>query len=233
MSKNPARVDASTIVPAIIPAAPQTAPKAAKAKPETFVDQTVVDAFLSAENGVKESAVALFLACTEHRVSAAQFHGRSDGKVRASEFNSAHTVGLLLGRVKAKQFITKAAEKSGDKRANVLAALRSVKKVAPELKSSALKGAALQAEIAKRADAASTKSSEAFKASRTPRVPALPKANTVGAYAPIAHAALLDLLNQAGKITAAGGQLRAWKEFTDTLSEAVDMAQALTSKDAK
>jgi hypothetical protein len=240
MSKKP---NAAALAPAkpapvtVIPFAPETAPKP-KGKQggkvtETFIDQYYVDAFLNAENGVKEAAVALFIACTHHRVSPAQFVGRSDAKVRASEFNTAYTARMLMGQTKAAQYITTAAAKPGDKRANVLAALRSVKSASAELKGSALKGAALSKEIAKRADAAAVKAADAHKAKRdsakqerAARVP-VPKGNSVAAFAPMLLAALTDSLAKMAKVEVKQPQMAKWRELASAMEEAADICAAL------
>lgn len=242
MSKKPSAtaLTPATVTAEIVPFAPETAPKAKGPKggkiTEVFVEQSYVDAFLNAEAGVKESAVNLFSACVAHRVSPNQFKGRSDAKVRASEFNCAHTAGKLLSPKGALKLISDAAARTGDKRANVLAALRRVKEVAPQLKGSALKGAALSKEIRAKADAAAEAASSAdaskraaAKAHRVARTPA-PKANTVAAFVPLLMGALADGLEKMGKIDVPPTMLAKWRDLGDAMSAAVDACGALVAK---
>lgn len=226
----------------VIAAAPETAPKPkgkqGGAKPETFVEQGYVDSFINAESDAKEAAVALFVACTLHRVSPAQFKDRSDAKVRASEFNTAFHAAKLLGRDRAIKAINAAAGKGGDKRANVLAALRNIKSVAPQLKGSALRGAALQKEIAQRADRAAEQAAKdhadrraAAKQNRVARVPEV-KSNTVQGFVPVLMAALTDALSKMAKIEVRPSELAKWKELSGCLSESVDICGSFKAVEA-
>lgn len=216
----------------VLAPAPDTAP-ASVGKVETLVDQGVVDAFLNAEGAVTETALALFYACTLHAVSPQQFVGRSDAKVRASEFNVAQHVAKIMGSKGARGVILKASQLPGDKRGNVLAALRATKKIAVELKPSAIKGAALNKEIEKRADVAAKAASSkdaARQAARTPRQPTGPKipaSGSWGAFFPTAMAAMLDIQKTLTTIELPKNKLALAKGFADALAEAIEAAEAL------
>jgi hypothetical protein len=217
----------------LVAAQPAKSAPAPKAKPEVFVDQTFVAALLNAEGGVTEAAINLFVACTEHRVSPAQFVGytAASAKGRASEFNCAKTAALLMGRPAAIKFIQSAANKPGDKRANVLAALRNVKATSAELKGSALKGQALAKEIGKRAEDAAQRAAEAHQtkreAARASRVPTAPKAGTVDHFVPQLLATLIDTRARMAKIEVKPAQLRKWQDLEAALGEATDIADSL------
>ena len=208
-----------------------------KAKPEVLVDQGLVDAFLSAEANVAESAVALFLACTVHKVSPDQFKGRKDGKVRASEFNSANRCAAAAKSAQAaRDIINTACKQPGDKRHNVLAALRKAIAVYAEVKPLALKGAALAKKVAKQVEAATVEASKADakrqakrKAERATRTPALPKGGTLEAFMPAALAALVDVQKRFAGLTIPKGKLRAAENFTDSLAETIKLAGELNA----
>lgn len=215
--------------------APLKAPTVA-AKPEPLVDQATVDAFLHAEANVVETAIALFLACCWHRVSPAQFVGRSDAKVRASEFNCARTVAEQAGPGGAKfaqSIIERAAKLAGDRRHNVLAALRSAKATFKEAAPSAIKGAALKAKVAKQAtaaaDVAKAQRDKKQAEKRATRVPALPKSGTLEAFMPAAMAALMDVQKKFGALAIPKGKLRAAENFTDSLAETIKLAGELNA----
>lgn len=205
---------------------------AAKAVPtETLVDQALVDAFINAEGAVTESALALFYACAIHPVSVHQFVGRGDAKVRASEFNCAHVVAKSLGVKGTHAIIRKAEGHTGDKRGNVLAALRDAKRLAKELKPRALKADALAKEVGKRADAAAKvaaeKHAERRAEKRAPRTPSLPKSGTMEAFLPVAIAAFLDMEKTMARIELPQNKLAKVKDFTDALAAAREAAEAL------
>ncbi len=235
-----AQLPAAPAVEILAPAtAAQLAAQAAKTTktPETFVDQGTVDAFLNAEGAVADCAIALFYACIAHRVSPTQFVNRSDAKVRASEFNCAHTVAGLIGAKGTRGVILKASNAKGDKRGNVLAALRSAKVTASSLKGSAMKVDAIAKEVAKRADAASAEASakdaprqatrQATRAPRVPTGPGVPKAGTVGAYIPTLIAALIDAQVQLAKTEFGPRQGGKVKDLSEALESALDAAKAL------
>jgi hypothetical protein len=203
----------------------------ATAKPEVFVDQGVVDSFLAAEQGAGDAAIALFIACTLHRVSPAQFGTRPDAKVRASEFNSATAVAdMLKSAAAARAIIDKASKAPGNRRSNVLAALRSARVTGKALSSSALKGNALAKEITKRAEtatAANVAQLTAKKAAaRKARAPSAPKPDTLAGYMPIALAALIDMQKQLGKLSVPARMLRKVEDLSSALVEAIDAATA-------
>ena len=215
-----------------VPAADVVAKMAkAPAKPEVFVEQVVVDAYLAAESNVGDAAIALFMACTAHRVSPAQFGTDPSAKVRASEFNAAHAVAhMLKSAAAARKVIEDAAKKPGNRRSNVLAALRSARVVGKQLSGSALKGNALASAITKRAEAASSANSAQTAArkaqQRVTRQPAAPKANTLAGYMPIALAALIDMQKQLGKVAVPARMLRKVEDLAEALTAAIDAATA-------
>lgn len=217
---------------AVIPPAPNAHKPADAAKVETFVDQAVVDRLLNAVDGVATAAVDLFMACVVHRVSAKQFHSFTKGTQdkTASQFNCAHYAGLMLGHVAARKMIEKAASQPGDKRDNILAALRTVKVVAKEVKPGALKGAALSKELTKRANAAvseqAAKQAARNTAKRGARTPTTIKAGTLAAYQPLALAALLDLQAQLAKVDVPPRKLAKVKDFADALTETIEALEA-------
>lgn len=205
-----------------------------KAKPAPLVDQGVVDAFLSAEANVTETAIALFYACTARRVSPEQFKGRSDAKVRASEFNCAWRCAEAAKSVtSARGIIDLAAGKPGDRRANVLKALRKAITIYAEVKPAALKGAALQKRVAKQVEQAAEQASQQHaakrKQQRETRVPTLPKAGTLDAFMPAACAALMDIQTKVAKLTVPKGKLRAMENFADSLAETIKLAGELNA----
>lgn len=240
--KTTPRASATVLVPSVpapvtlVPYAPETAPKPhgkkAGAVPEQHVEQAVVDAFLTAESGVKEAAVALFIACVSFSVSPAQFGARGDAKIRASEFNAAHHVGQLLGRDVAKEIITQAATHVGDKRANVLAMLRKAREFGKTIKGASLKGAALTKALKKAADdtlkaAKDAANFEKTTAKRGAQAGRIPKGDSLAAYAPIALAALGDMIEKLGKLNLKPAQLRKAKELGEALTEAADILDAM------
>lgn len=216
----------------VIPPAPNAHKPADVKTPETFVDQSVVDRLLSAVDGVGVAVVDLFMACVVHRVSPKQFHTFTKGTQdkTASQFNCAHYAGLMLGHVAARKLIETAASKPGDKRDNILAALRAVKTVAKEVKPGALKGAALSKEIAKRANVAvaeqAAKQAARNTAKRGARTPTAIKAGTLAAFQPLALAALMDLQKQLAKVNVPTRKLAKVKDFSDALAEAIDALEA-------
>lgn len=215
---------------------PKPAPLTGPAKPEPLVDQATVDAFLHAEANVVDTALALFLACCWHRVSPAQFVGRSDAKVRASEFNCARTVAEQAGpggAQFAQSIIERAAKLAGDRRHNVLAALRAAKATFKEAAPSAIKGAALKAKVARQAtaaaDVAKAQRDKKQAEKRATRVPQLPKSGTLEAFMPAAMAALMDVQAKFSKLTMPKGKLRAAENFTDSLAETIKLAGELNA----
>src|SRR5690242_11422214 len=237
-SKTPARKPIASATAALVENANLVPKKPAPvaAKPEPLVDQATVDAFLHAEANVVETALALFHACCFHRVSPAQFGNRSDAKVRASEFNCARTVAEQAGPGGAKfaqGIINKAAKLAGDKRHNVLAALRAAKATYKEASPTAVKGAALRAKIAKQATAAADTAQKARETAkqvkRETRVPSLPKSGTLEAFMPAALAALMDVQAKFGKLNIPRGKLKAAENFTDSLSDTIKLAGELSA----
>lgn len=234
LTKKPARASAAAaVVTKLAPQSPDVA-KDVKAKPEPRVDQAAVNAWMNAQGQVGETTLALFLAVAAAKVHPDQFIGRKDAKVRASEFNCAYRLAERIGVTGARKVIADAAKKGTDKRAVILAALREANTAAHELKSSALKGAALKAEISKRVEtrsAAQVKKEQARTAQRrTPQAPRLPKADSVNAFQPAALALLLDMQKKCAKINAAPAQLAKWKDFVSALNETVDALDALSAK---
>lgn len=226
----PASVSAA--IANLLPPQPASVAKPTDAKPTVYVDQGVVDAFLNAEANVVETAIALFYACTVHAVSPEQFKGRSDAKVRASEFNCARKVAELgKSTAAARAIIAKAAAEPGDRRHNVLAALRAAKAAYKEVTPTALKGAALTRKVAAQAAEASKVASIADakrKADkRATRVPKLPDTGTLAAFMPPALAALVDVQKRFGALSIPRGKLRAAENFADSLAETIKLAGEL------
>lgn len=234
--KAPTDVQTSNVVNMVIPPAPNAHDPKAATKVEVFVSQDVVDAYLNAETAVSETQIALFYACCLHRVSVAQFKGRSDAKVRASEFNCANNVANYLGVKAARALIDQACKRSGDKRAATLAALRAAIKVGKETKASALKGAALQKEIMARVneaaadqDAKSKASTEGRRSgSRATRVPGLPKANSLDGYMPILIAALIDAEKQLAGLDIPPRKLKKVEALASALNDALACANEVS-----
>lgn len=228
VATKPAARKSSAAILAVLAPAPNAHKETAPVKVETFVDQALVESFLTAEASVSDAAIQLFRACVYHRVTPAQFGERSDAKVRASEFNCAHVVAKALTVKGALAIIDKAAKLPGAVRQNVLAALRNARVTAKQLSGSALKGAALTKEITKRADAASAAASatnDAKKAaSRAVRTPAAPKAGTLAELMPTAMLALIDLQKQLGKVNVPARMLRKVEDFSRSLAETIELA---------
>lgn len=209
-----------------LPYAPETAPVGV-AKPEIHVDQVIVDAFLHADGELKTAAVALFRACVAHSVSPLQFVGRSDAKVRASEFNCAHRVGMQFGHDNARRIIDAASEQAGDKRANVLSSLRKAKELGKQLRKAALKGAALTKALKSAGDEAVAFAEDEANFARKDKargaqLPRIPKADSWAAYAPIAMAALGDMMKSLGSINLKPREIAAAKSLGELLDEAID-----------
>lgn len=227
-------------LPVVLPPAPNahTHKPAGRADkiPETHVAQSYVDAFLDAESNVRGAAVELFRACVEFTVSPAQFGARSDAKVRASEFNSAHKVRMYFGQAVALELINAAAERTGDKRRNVLAALRKAKELGDAVRKTALKGAALSKALSKAAEQAKAAAAEASadfanEAAKRGAQHRVGKATDVRTYAPLALAALSDMLDKLGKLDVQPRQLAKVKALGDALTEAADIAKSLCPAD--
>jgi hypothetical protein len=216
--------------------APNTLKAADPVTPVLHVDQGVVDAFLNADGEVKQAAVALFRACVTRSVAPAQFLGRSDAKVRASEFNCAFAIGHQFGYDNARRIIDAACEQAGDKRANVLTALRKAKELGKQIKKAALKGAELKKAITRAGEEAIefAESAENFAKEAKPRgaqLPRIPKSDSMDAWAPVALAALGDLLKSLGKVDVKPRQLSRVKELSELLKDAVDVLEGLTPGD--
>lgn len=214
--------------------APQS-PDVAKDVPiagKSYVDQGMVDAWMNAGAALAESTTALFLACIVRQVAPSQFVGRKDAKVRASEFNTAHKAAKLIGSPAARKMIEAAKGKGGDTRANILAAMRTSIAAGKKVTGSALRGAALQKEIAKSADAAMNEAADKQRArlasARLPRAPKAPAPNTLHGYAPIACAALIAIQKDAAKVSDVKSKLGDWKAFNEALAETILLAQALS-----
>lgn len=237
-----ARKSATVVVPAtpapvaeILPYAPETAPDG-KAKPVVHVEQHYVDAFIRADGEVKLAAVALFRACVVHSVDRAQFGARGDAKVRASEFNSAYRVGQQFGHETARRIIDAAAEQVGDKRDNVLKSLRKAKEFGEAVKRANLKGSALSKALSKAgADACEFAEDEANFAktvkNRGAQGVRIPKADSMAAFAPVALAALGDMLKSLGGISLKPREIAKAKELGELLGEAVDVLKSMAPKD--
>jgi hypothetical protein len=191
-----------------------------------------VDAFLHAEGEAKQAAVALFRACVTRSVASVQFVGRADAKVRASEFNCAYAVGMQFGYDNARRIIDAASEQAGDKRANVLAALRKAKEFGAQLKKAALKGNAMKKAL-ERAGADALEYAEDAQnfvknsKARGAQLPRIPKSDSVEAFAPIALAALGDMLDTLGKLHLKPRQLERVKTLKDALEDAVDCLKGM------
>lgn len=228
VSAKPTARKSSTAALVHLAPAPNAHKPAAPDKVETFVDQAIVAAYIAADENVVDAAIQLFRACVHHRVSVAQFGQLAGAKIRASEFNCAHAVAKALGVKGTVAVIDKALKQSGNRRENVLAALRSARVTAKSLSGSALKGAALTREITKRADAAAEKNSatNAAKkaASRATRTPAAPKANTLQALMPTALLALIDLQKQLGKVAVPPRMLGKVADLSRSLAETIELA---------
>lgn len=240
MSIKTARKSATVALPTIaapevtvIPYAPETAP--AEKVAEIHVQQAVVDAFLYAEGAVRGAAVDLFRACVRHSVAVSQFGARSDAKNRASEFNCAYKVGQMFGFKLAHEMIDDAAERTGDKRRNVLATLRKAKEFGSALKGSALKGAALDKALAKAANdakaAAADASADFAKKSKGAQLPRIPDAASVEQFAPLALVALADMLEKMGTLTIKPRQRAKMEALAEALNEAVEVAKSLAPQE--
>lgn len=237
-----ARTSAAAALVEHLPAAPNahTAPEPKVSKP--VVDQAIVDSYINAEGAVGDAAVALFYACIAGSVTLGQFTALSPktAGVRVSEFNTSGKVAKRLGAKGTRGIILQASKKPGDKRGNVLAALRIAKKTADELKPSALKGAALSKEVTKRAEAAARSASDkdaersaARRAPRQPQGPAVPKADSLGAYVPTMMAAFAEMQKQLGKLTIPARMLGKVRDLSAAIEEAGNCAAAITYGDAK
>lgn len=231
-----ARVSAAAALVEVLPAAPNahTAPEAKVTKPA--VDQAIVDSYINAEGAVGDAAVALFYACIAGSVTLSQFSALSTktAGVRVSEFNTAGKVAKRLGAKATRGIILQASKKAGDKRGNVLAALRNAKKFADELKPSALKGAELVKEVAKRAEVAASNASAkdaarsaARRAPRQPQGPTLPKANSLGAYVPTMLAAFADMQKQLSKVNIPPSMIGKVRDLSAAIEEASTCANAI------
>jgi hypothetical protein len=239
ISKPAARKSATVLAPlspapvTVLPFAPETAPKATGKKggkvPEIHVEQHFVDAFLSADGNVKAAAVDLFRACVVHSVTPAQFGARSDNAVRASEFNNAHKVAQLLGRAVTLQIIDAAAAHGMDRRANVLHALRKAKDMGKAIRSAQLKGEALKKALAKagRDTLTAAKDAQTFAKKSAPKGAqhriAIPAADSLEAYVPVAMAALGDMLEKLGKLDIPTKMLRKVEDLRGALTEGADI----------
>ena len=214
----------------LLPPAPNAHPSQ-EAKIEHHVDQDVVNGWLHAEADASEAAVLVFRAATQFKVSPAQMEGRADAKVRASEFNQAFELAKRIGRAPAIKIIETASRLNGCKRSNVLAAIRSHKKIGDQLKGSALKGAALAKAISAGAEAASKEvqakreaKQAAEKEARATRPPALPKEGTLDAFIPQLLAMLIDARTQLGKMDIPSRAQKLVGELNTALEEATKLA---------
>lgn len=209
------------------------------AKPAAHVDQATVDAWLTALRGSSDAAVALFLACITRKVLPAQFVGFTEGsqKKTASIFNAAHKHATTFSAAATRKAITAAAKESGDVRLNVYTALAKQNAVGAELKSTGKSGAALHkaaeaqaaqavADVkAKDAERVATRSAE-----RATRLPAMPKANTLDAYAPPALLALKSLRESFAKLTLPKALLKAGSDYASAIDDAYDALTALNDR---
>lgn len=244
-AKPTARKSATTILPPavtpaikveLLPPAPNTLKESDSAKPVLHVDQAIVDAFLNAEGEVRAAAVMLFRACVARSVSPAQFVGRSDAKVRASEFNAAFRIGHLYGHDAARRIIDAAADQVGDKRANVLQALRKAKDLGEQVKRAALKGTALNKALTKAGDdvlafASNEANYSKITKNRGAQLARIPKSDSMEAFRPVAMAALGDMLKSLGGIKLKAREIERVSALKSALEEAVDVLESMGKKE--
>lgn len=193
-------------------------------KVEPRVDQGLVDAYLSAEAGVGDAAVALYYACLTAKVHASQFGDSPSAKVRASEFNTAYKVARRLGAKGAKSVMDEACKKPGQRRMNIVNALRAALAVGDQLKGSALKAneltKAVRARVEQReAEKATTKQT------RAPRPATLPKSNSPAAVLPALLASFTDAEKQLSRVEWSGNSVSHGKSIAEALAELIERVQ--------
>lgn len=235
---NAPAINPPAVVVELLQPAPNAHSESAPTKPVLHVDQGLVDAFLHAEGEAKIAAVALFRACVVRSVAPVQFVGRSDAKIRASEFNCAFHVGAQFGYDNARRIVDAASEQAGDKRDNVLKALRKAREYGVQLKRTALKGAALNKALKQAGDDAVAFAEDEgnFASSRKNRgaqLPRVPKADTMEAFAPIALAALGDMLKSLGSMRIKARELERVSSLKSAMEECVDVLESFGKKEGQ
>jgi len=216
---------AAAAITSIIAAAPNAHSEKAPVKVEARVEQGLVDAYLKAEAGVGDAAVALLYACLHAKVHSSQFGNSPSAKVRASEFNTAYKAMRLLTLKGAKAVMDDASKRKGERRSNIIKALREAIAVGSQVKGSALRAADLSKAVAKRiADREAKKAAQTN--TRAPRTP-LPKSNSPEAVVPVMLAAFMDAEKQLGKVEWKPSQTGKAKDLMEQVSEIIASLQAM------